>query len=271
MSPDPRTQLGPTGVVVGIGDQGFDTVRTAVRLGAEEAALRHVSLRLVHGSRPIGQKIGAASSSMEVRQQRGRRLVNGAARELAATPLGRSIQIWTESSPQTGIDLLLAHSGTAAMLVLQRVDGLMSAGPTTSAVMVAARCPTLVTRPSDRTLGHLGVLVLLDPEQDPAPAIALAFTEASLRGSAVTVLDGRNDPDAVRTAFRVARANHPDVLISCTAVSVARPAERIRENSENATLIVVVRPARDQSGLAAAAIDEAACPVLAVGPVHAGV
>ncbi len=267
MSPDPRTQLGAPGVVVGIGDQALDTARAAVRLGAEEAALRHVSLRLVHGSRLIGQGTGAASSGMRFRQQRGRRLVNGAARELAATPLGRSIRIRTESSPQSGIDLLLAHSLTATMLVLQRVDGRMPAGPTISAVMAAAECPTLVTRPSDRTTGDLGVLVLLDPEQDPAPAILLAFIEASLRSTAVTVLDGRNDPDAVRSALRRGRADHPGVPVSCIGVGPARPPGRLREISGNATLIVMVRPRRDRSGLTATALDDAACSVLMVAPV----
>lgn len=272
MSPDPRTLRGPAGVVVGVGDEGLDTYRSAVHVAAREAALRHVSLRIVHGSKPAGQESPATASGMASRQQRGRRLVNGAARDLAATPLGQTIRIWTESSPQTGASLLLAHSRTAAMLVLQRLDGPLSAGRTTSAVITAARCPTLVTRPGDRTDGDLGVLVLLDPEHDPAPAIALAFVEARLRGTGVTLLDGRNDPEVARPAIRLARAHHPDVSVSRIRVGTARPPHRLRELSVQGALIVVVRPGGcSESGMAAAAADDAACAVMVVAPIAAQV
>ena len=254
--------------MVGIGGKGIETYRAAVRLGAEEATLRHVPLRLVHGSRPAGQHGSAEPSGMESRQQRGRRLVNGAARDLAATPLGRNVQIRTESSPRTGTDLLLAHGRTALMLVLQRGDGGdLPVGRTTSAVTAAAGCPTLVTR-SGRTVGALGVLVVLDVEHDPAPAIALACTEASMRRIAVTVLDGRGDLRAARTAVLAATGDDPETAVRHLEVAQDQWAGRVRRVSRDAVLMVVVRPAEGGApGLVADAVEDAACPVLMVVPV----
>lgn len=231
---------------MGIGGQGVETYRAAVRLGAEEARLRQLSLRLVHGSRPARQGDPVSTAGMEHRQRRGRRLVNGAARDLAGTPLGRELQILTECSPQTGVDLLLAYGRTAVMLVLQRGDGWnLPAGPTTSAVTAAAGCPTLVTRSGERSASDVGVLVVRDLRHDPAPAIALALREASLRRITVTVLDGRGDGAAVRVA--------------------------IRDASRVAALMVVVRPVRGEAyGPVAGAVDDARCPVLMVAPVDPG-
>lgn len=268
MHPDLRTTLGPAGVVVGIGEKGAETYRTAVRLGAEEATLRRVPLRLVHGSRPAGEGADATASRMASRQQRGRRLVNGAARDLARTPLGRDLRIWTESSPRTGIDLLLAHSRSAIMLVLQRGDEWdLPAGRTARAVTAAAGCATLITRTGDRAGGEAGVLVVLGAEHDPAAAIALAFTEASLRRIAVSVLDGRGDRAAARTAIQHARTAHPGVPVHLVDLAPARSGEGRREASADAALVVVVRPADGEArGVVVHAIDGATCPVLVVAP-----
>lgn len=267
MLPDLRTTLGPAGVVVGIGGHGAETYRTAVRLGAEEATLRGVPLRLVHGSRPAGEAAYATASRMASAQVRGRRLVNGAARDLARTPLGRDLRIWTESSPRTGVDLLLAHSRSAVALVLQRGDGPdQPAGRTASAVTAAAGCATFLTRTGDRSGGDVGVLVVLGAERDPAPAMALAFTEASLRGIAVSVLDGRSDRAAAWSAIQAARSSHPEVPVALVDVA-ARPGAERREVSADATLVVVVRPAAGEGrGVVVHAIDGATCPVLIVAP-----
>lgn len=270
MLPDPPTSLGPAGVVVGIGGEGLETYRAAVRLGAEEATLRQVPLRLVHGSRPAGDRVHAAPSSMQSRQQRGRRLVNGAARDLAATPLGRGLRIWTESSPRTGVELLLAHSRTAVMLVLQRSAARdLPPGPTASAVAAAAACATLITRSSDRSGGRsdsdVGVLVVLDPTHDPAPAVALALAEAALRRIAVSVLEGRSEPDAAASAIAHARAGHPGVPVHLVGVDPARAGAQVLELSGQAALLVVGRPVLGAGyGRADDAVDGATCPVLVV-------
>lgn len=230
----------PAGIVVGIGGDGPSS-RAAVRLGAEEAALRRVPLLLVHGSRPAGPGDTASPPGMHARQQRGRRLVNGAARELAGTPLGRGLQISTESSPRTGIDLLLAHSRTAVMLVVQRRDGFdLPAGATTTAVTAAAECPTLVTRSDGRSDHGAAVLLLLVPGLDAAPATALASIEAALRRVRVVVLDGCGDGVAAQAA--------------------------VREASEDAALMVVARPIAAED---ARLVDAARCPVLVVAPIRA--
>jgi hypothetical protein len=154
------------------------------------------------------------------------------------------------------------------MLVLQRGSGWdLPAGRTASAVTATAGCPTLVTRSGDRPVGAVGVLVVLDRDQDPSPAIALAFTEASLRGTAVTVLDGSGDRAAARGAIRTIGARSPDVPLHYEEVEPARPAKRFRDVSEDAALMVVVRPGRGKAyGLVAGAIDDARCPVLMVAP-----
>jgi hypothetical protein len=271
MSHDDSAVRLPAGIVVGIGDQGPATYRTAVRLGAEEALLRQVPLRLVHGSSPVGPERSASRSGMEHRQQRGRRLVNGAARDLAATPLGRRLRISTESSPRSGVELLLAHARTAVMLVLQRSDGWhLPAGATTSAVSAAAGCPTFVTRSGGPLGGDVGVLVVLDPEHDPTPAIALAFLEASMRGIALTVLDARGDRPAALSAIKAGEARAYDVAVRYTDVKQERQVERVRNVSKDAALMVVVRPAPSEAdGLVSGALDDARCPVLVVAPMDA--
>lgn len=272
MSPALRPTRWPPGIVVGIGGHGLETYRIAVRLGAEEAALRQVPLRLVHGSRPTGPEGSAAATAMVSRQQRGRRLVNGAARDLAGSSLGRNIQILTESSPRTAVDLLLAHGRAAVMLVLQRGDGWdVPVGPTTRAVTAAAQCPTMVTRSAEHSARDAGVLVVLDPEHDPSLAIALAFTEASLRGGAVTVLDARVDVALARLVLGTAAAANPDVPVRYAAADRARPAEQLRELVRDAALLVMVRPEGvGTRRLTADAAEQATCPVLMVAAVTPG-
>ncbi len=263
--PGPR----PAAIVVGIGDRGLESYHAAVRLGAEEAVLRRLPLRLVHGSRPPGEQGESSVAEMAARQQRGRRLVGGAARDLAGTPLGREIRISAESSPQTGVELLLAHAPTAVMLVLQRRDGRdRPTGSTVTAVAAAVGCTMLVTRSAMRSVGEVGVLVVLGPEHDPAPAMALAFDEAALRRVAVSVLDGRGDGGAAQLGIRLGRAAHPYVTVRQVEVEAGRTAERFREIGGEATLLVVVRPAPGRvTGTVAAAVDGVTCPVLLVVPV----
>jgi hypothetical protein len=262
----------PAGIVVGIGDQGPETYRAAVRLGAEEASLRQVPLRLVHGSSPDGPARPASPSALEYRQQRGRRLVDGAARQLARTALGRDLRISTESSPRSGVELLLAYGRTAVMLVLQRGDGRhVAPGTTTSAVTAGAGCPTFVTRSGEPLAGHVGVLLVLDPVHDPAPAIALALAEASIRGIALTVLDGRGDRPGAAGAHQGVDVRAYDVAVRWAALGPDVPADRLRDVSTGAALMVVVRPAPDEAyGLVGGALDDARCPVLMVAPVDAG-
>lgn len=240
MLPDPGSTRTPAGIVVGISGKGLESSAAAVGLGAEEAALRGLPLRLVHGSRPVGRAGSDGPAGMERRQQRGRRLVNGAARDLAARSRGRELRIVAESAPRTGLDLLLAHARTAIMLVLQREDGWdLAVGSTTRGVLAAAACPVLVTRAGLRPADEVGVLVLLDGEHDPAAALALAATEASLRRTRLTVLDRESDVAAVRAL------------------------------SAGARLLVVVRP--DGGDVyALAAVEQARCPVLVVVPTHVG-
>ncbi|GAB2577772.1 hypothetical protein [Microlunatus antarcticus] len=238
MLPDRRPRARTAEVVVGIAGHGLDGCRSAVRLGAEEARLRRLGLRLVHGSRPAGQEDHLAPSGMEWRQQRGRRLVGGAARDLAVTALGRDLAIWTESSPRTAVDLLTTHARTAVLLVLQRPDGPDDpVGLTIDAVSASAWCPTLVVRSRDRAGAGVGVLVVLDPGHDAGPALVLGATEARLRGTAVTVLDGRE----------------------CSVAD-------LEAASDGAALMVVVRPGRGAHGPVVDAIDVARCPVLTVAP-----
>jgi hypothetical protein len=255
--------------VVGIGLQGAETYSTAVLLGAQEATLRQVPLRLVHGSTP-GDGRPASPSGLQYRQQRGRRLVDGAARDLAGSRLGRFLQISTESSPRTGVELLLAHGRTAVMIVLQRGDGHLPAG-TTSAVTAEAGCPTFVTRSGDRLAGGVGVLVVLDPEHDPAPAIALALGEASMRKVALTVLDGREDRAAACRAIRSLGAQAHDVPVRHVEVAPARVAERARDISKDVALMVVVRPGSGEAyGPVGDAVAHAWCPVLTLAAAAAG-
>jgi len=124
----------------------------------------------------------------------------------------------------------------------------------------------LITRTGDRSGGDVGVLVVLGAEHDPAPAMALAFTEASLRRIAVSVLDGRGDRAAARTAIHRAHTRHPEVPVHLVDVA-ARSDERHRDASAGATLVVVVRPADGEArGVVVHAIDGATCPVLVVAP-----
>jgi hypothetical protein len=263
----------PPGIVVGIGGGGVEEYRTAVRLGAEEARLRQVPLRLVHGSRPALARIIVDASTMEFRQRRGRRLVNGAARELAATSVGRTIQIETESSPRTGVELLLEHARSAVMVVLQRDDRdtASDAGRTTTAVTADARGPTLVTRLGDRATGGLAVLVVVEPGQDPAAALTMAFAEASLRKLPLTVLGEPGGEAAVLAGVIALGERHADVDVRYAVLVAALLAVRVRRDSEVAALLVLTRSIppsdpRRSVGTVSDLADSSACPVLLIAP-----
>ncbi len=249
-------------VVVGISGRGLDACREAVRLGAEEAALREAPLRLVHGSLPP-RGTPRSTPAMDLRQQRGRRLVNGAAHHLLTTAVGSEVRITTESTPETGLGVLLRWSQDAELLVLQRDDGWGSSVGLTVAVVVAeAGCPTLLTSAAGSPTGDLEVLLVLADEDDPAPAVDAALVEARLRRTGLTVLEGGRVARPVDEVLRRS-ASKQDVAVHRVRTDPDRGAQQVRELSRAAALMVVLRDADGGRGTLVAA-DDARCPVLSV-------
>ena len=278
-------------VVVGInGPPG--TYRQAVAFALREAALRRSDVRLVHGCQPSGFRRPADKGQpTEDQLRQARRQLRGAAR-WAHQYSADDPPVVCCIHPGSGVTALVEESKTAALVVAQRREisvlrSLRQLGSTTSALAAKAQCPLIVLRP-DSVLGRSGggvVVSVEDPIGDQS-ALRVAFEEAMVRGTRLTVLSiptqlspelgsvVSHDHDPSQAVALYAR-QFPSVLVRHFVLDPPT-VEGLATNSTGAELLIVGR-GRTSNGkspsLSAAAresINTAACPVMIVGPGQVG-
>ncbi len=121
-------------------------------------------------------------------------------------------------------------------------------GSVSSALVHYAHCPVAVVRTasgSDPVTARQPVLVGTDGSDNSAPAVAIAFQEAGLRGVGLTALRCWSDSsDNEVSAALLAESldphpeRHPDVPVRAVVVR-DRPAHALLTESDNAQLVVV--------------------------------
>ncbi|MFC4376154.1 universal stress protein [Nocardia halotolerans] len=277
----------PAGAVV-VGVDGSAHALSAVRWAAEEAALQHAPLHLVHAigtGWDLGPRLGVVSLRNQAYHDEGAAAL--AAAELVARrtaepgTLDVSIDLaWPAPAP-----VLAKKSRTARRLVVgsRGMDAFDRAllGSVSSALVRRSVCPIVVIPAADPPSRDRPVVVGVDGSAASVRAVEVAFEEAATRDVEVVAVLAWTAPGT--GAADLETAEHAQAVLSeCLAghaekypqVRVRRvvaedaPARRLLQESENAQLVVV--GSRGRRGLAEftlgsvsrAVLDHATVPVL---------
>lgn len=193
---------GSARVVVGI--DGSDQSRDAVSFAAEAARLRRATLRVVHafiwpllrvplGPSPYGPPEGGLRNEAD-------RFVTEAIEHAASVEPG--IEVAGEVMTGAPAAVLIQESRAADLVVvgnrgLGGFSGLL-VGSVGVSVAAHATCPVAVVRRREGNGPSAGrVVVGVDGSPSSERALALAFDEAKLRGTGITVLHGWTAPASV--------------------------------------------------------------------------
>ena len=228
-------ETAPGSVVVGVdGSAGSDV---ALDWAADQAALEHLPLTLLHGMDPVafagggdygGSSVDYPNLAQQVRSEDTAVIARATMRVRRRHGSLEVLAVTSEADPRSA---LLEVSREAAMVVV----GSRGRGPVASlllgsvsvAVSKHASCPVVVLRPGARA-GH-GVLLGVDGTEHSLPAVEFAYRMASLHSCPLTVLYCYHD-----TVHAPAPSRGPDALDlsaeeQLVAASIAGMAEKFPE------------------------------------------
>ncbi|MGW3989189.1 universal stress protein [Streptomyces sp. NPDC004830] len=284
-------------VVVGV--DGSPPSLDAVQTAAGEARIRGAELRLVHAFGRSSAHLPAGAPPWSPAGTGVRELLDGtmAMAERRARDVAPHADITRDVTLGHPMEVLEIASRTASLVVvgsrgLGAVGGLLL-GSTSAHLAAHSSCPLLVVRGRPNPAGPL--LLAVDEAPASADAVRFAFTEASLRGTGLTVLhvcragdpgayDGPADPpfvtyDATRLRHKAEHLidavlagqteRYPNVEVRRQPV-VGRVRHSVVEASARAQLVVV--GARGHGNLTGqllgsvsqAVLHHAHCPVVVV-------
>jgi nucleotide-binding universal stress UspA family protein len=264
------SDMSPDGIVVGI--DGSLEATAAARWAAREAALREVSLTLIHviaNSLSSWPAMGWPTAALPPgfgrhEMDQGRKVIKDTLEVIAKTTDRRRMpEITASLCVPPAVPTLLEFAERAQMIVVgRRGQGALRRallGSVSSAMLHHARCPVAVIHhrtPARVQLGQAPVLVGIDGSPKSELATAIAFDEASRRAVDLIALHARSAVDgtpfpAMRwTAPQVAaeevlaerlsgwQERYPDVNVE-RIVSDNHPAQSLLEEAERAQLVVV--------------------------------
>ena len=258
-----------SGIVVGV--DGSPASRMAVRWAAREAAMRNVTLSLIHvifaqswGPASFGKPPAVASELNQQQQEVGEKWIADAIKVVEDSLEGKARpRINSELLSARPVPTLVDLSKQAQMIVVGcRVQGLLDRvllGSVSSGLVHYAHCPVAVIPDKallSPELPQLPVVVGIDGSPASELATAIAFEEASWRGVELVALHAWSDAEvfdigtvewsaeqagAVQAlAERLAgwQERYPDVNVHRRIVS-GDPARHLIEQAEWSQLVVV--------------------------------
>jgi nucleotide-binding universal stress UspA family protein len=285
-------------IVVGV--DGSASALQAVGWAADEAALRHIPLRLVHS---INISAAGLISTTEVLNSEGRRHLAEA--QAAVREAHPQVDVEVDLQHADPVRVLVERSRHACLLVLgsRGLGGFRGilAGSTAVGLVTHGHCPVAVIRspaPSQAAPAYGAVVVGVDGSPASEAAIALAFDEASIRNADLvavhTWVDFSDDysyayahqflvdwnqietEEQELLAQRLAgwREKYPDVTVQ-RVVTRDRPVHHLLEQAAHAQLLIV--GSRGRGGISGmllgstsqALIYHAPCPLIVARSVTA--
>jgi nucleotide-binding universal stress UspA family protein len=254
------------GVAIVTATDGSAGSYQAVAWAAADAALHGCPLEVIASMAfegPYGPAPYVTAEVVEQLQHSGEEIVAEAARIAAAVTGSSPVEVRREVTFNPIIGVLIERSRTARALVVgSRGRGAVQRallGSVSWAMIHHAHCPVVVVSVAagnDPVSMREPVLVGVDGSQSNAPAVAIAFEEAALRGVGLTALrcwSDSSDGELLAGAWEQARdkelalleedlAVHrerwPDVPVR-SLVRRDRPAHALLAESDNAQLVVV--------------------------------
>jgi nucleotide-binding universal stress UspA family protein len=239
-------------VVAGVDASAEGLAAAHYAVGAAE--LRGGEVVLVHAFPPPSVP-GDRDDALSEARTGAEKLLGAVTAQLIIPP---ELKLSTRVEPWNPVAVLEESADGAAMLVLGR-DHVswgerLFMGAVTSQIVGLIPCPLVVVPGGWRArhaVPRLPVIVTLDGQSDPEPALQLAFEEARLRDVHLIALHAQpmsapaHEKDAAHLDLRVVLADweqqHPDIAVSTAVVSGDPDAQLVRW-SRSAGVLVVGHP-----------------------------
>jgi nucleotide-binding universal stress UspA family protein len=265
-------------VVAGI-DASAESL-AAAHYAVTAAELRGSDILLVHAFPPPSARAPGTEAAFSAARTTAEKLLAAVAAQLIVPP---QVHVYGAAEPDDAVTVLEDSAPRAAMLVLGRDDvswvERLFMGAVTSQVVGHVACPVAVV-PGNWRARHasprLPVIVALDGETAPEPALELAFEEARLRDARLIALHAQpmsatpRDLTAARLDLEAVLAewerDHPEIAISTAIVSGDPDAALVRW-SRSAGVLVVGQPRQRRWGswtrsVARSVMKQTHCPLI---------
>ncbi|MFI6737861.1 universal stress protein [Nonomuraea sp. NPDC050451] len=275
-----------------VGADGSVNSRAALEWAADDAFRMRVPLRIVHATDRLPYQIRKHPIAVlaDALRSEGQRILHEA--EALVRERQLTVEVTTEDIEGAPAEVLREQAEDATEVVVgsRGLGGFAGAllGSVSMHVAGQVHCPVVVVRGEQGTV-YQEVVVGVDDSPECEPALAYAFEQAKLRGSALRVVHAWQlpvhafapeisyDMDEIRTAqhqvvrdrVMVFSDDHPEVKV-IEDVQSAHPVEALTDASERADLLVVGSHGRGSVGsmllgsVSRGVLSHAHCPVAVV-------